>query len=74
MQGLLPREPVHQLKDDGSCTIAVEDLLCRLGNHSIDDLGRDGDCGSFVVGYDTEELEIENVERVWDLGDGDLLE
>ena len=64
MQGLLPGEPVDQLQHYRCRTVAIEYLLCRLGDHSINDLGGDGHGRTFVVRYDPEELEIENVEGV----------
>ena len=74
MQGLLPRESVDELQNYRGGTIGIEHLLDGLGNHGVYDLGRDGDCCPLVVGYDAEELEVEDVEGVGDLRDRDLLQ
>ena len=64
MQGLFPGESVHQFENYRGCTVTIEYLRSGLGDHSINDLGGDGDGCPFVVGYYTEELEVKNVERV----------
>ena len=64
MQGLLSGEPVDQLQHYRGRTVAIEYLLCCLGDHSINDLRGDGHGCTFVVRYDPKELKVENVEGV----------
>ena len=73
VQGLLPGESVHKLQDYRGGTIGIENLLDGLGDHSVNDLGRDRDCCPLVVGDDAKEFEVEDVEGVGDLRDRYLL-
>jgi hypothetical protein len=43
-------------------------------DHGVYDLEADGDCGSFVVGDDTEKFEVENVKVCGATRDGYLFE
>lgn len=65
---------MDELEYYGSRWIRIEYLWGCLLYHSVYDLKADGDCGSFVVSYNTEKFEVENVEISCATRDGYLFE
>ena len=64
MHWLFSGESVNELQYNGSGTITIEYLRCCLCNHRINDLCCDWNSRAFVVRYNTEKLEVEDIEGI----------